>query len=641
MCGIAGIVDLRERRPVARDRLIRMRDSLSHRGPDAEGLHLEPGVGLGHRRLSIVDLASGQQPMYSPDQDIVVVYNGEIYNFQAIRRLLTDTGHVFRTHCDTEVVLHGWMEWGPDCVKYFNGMFAFALWQRSTETLFLARDRIGIKPLYYSQLSDGHLLFGSELKALLMHPDLPRQLDPRSVEDYFSFGYVPDPKTILSGVHKLSPGHTLCVQRGRPLPNSTKYWDLSFSERSTQTFATATCDLIDRLGQSVQAQLMADVPLGAFLSGGVDSSAVVAMMARISQEPINTCSITFDGDRFDESRFASQVAERYKTAHHREHVDSRAFDLVDQLGAVYDEPYADSSAMPTYRVCGLARKEVKVALSGDGGDENFAGYRRYWLSVQEARLRSVIPGAVRKPLFGILGDAYPKLDRAPRFLRAKSTFESLAMDNVEGYWHGVSIMTAHQRSRLFSPAFQKQLQGYRSVEVFRDHARQGPDQDALALFQYLDFKTYLPGDILTKVDRASMAHGLEVRVPLLDHEFVEWAATLSSRYKMRRSQGKYIFKKALEAYLPAPILYRPKMGFSVPLAEWFRGPLRVRLRDAMVSSSLFETGLFERDTVRRLTDEHQSGAADHAPALWALLMFADFQSRVLDKTPCSPPIGAK
>lgn len=629
MCGIVGIVDLRQRRPVARDCMVRMRDRLAHRGPDGDGLHLEPGLGLGHRRLSIIDLASGQQPMRSADGDVVVVYNGEIYNFRTLRDHLVAAGHVFQTQCDTEVILHAWREWGEACVEHFNGMFAFAVWQRSNETLFLARDRIGIKPLYYALLDDGHLLFGSELKALLAHPQLSRQLDPSAVEDYFTFGYVPDPKTILSGVRKLAPGHCVLLRRGRVPTEPRAYWDLSFAAGNVSTVETACGELMERLDRAVQAQLVADVPLGAFLSGGVDSSAIVAAMARISSDPVNTCSIGFDDDRFDESSHALDVAARYHTVHHCERVDSEAFDLVDQLGCVYDEPYADSSAIPTYRVCGLARKTVKVALSGDGGDENFAGYRRHRLSVNESRVRAALSAGIRGTVFGSLGRVYPKLDWAPRFLRAKSTFEALAMDDVEGYWHAVSLSTPVQRARLFSQDFQRNLQGYRSVEVFREHARHGPQDHVLARLQYLDFKTYLPGDILTKVDRASMVHGLEVRVPLLDHEFVEWAATLPAQLKLHGREGKYVFKKALESFLPHTLLYRPKMGFSVPLAAWFRGPLRDRLRSKALDPALFETGIFAEGEVRRLVDSHQSGTADHAPLLWALLMFSDFHSRVL------------
>lgn len=635
MCGIVGIVDLREERMVGRDCLARMCDTLAHRGPDADGLHLEPGLGLGHRRLSIIDLGGGQQPMASPDGDVILVYNGEIYNFQMLRRILVNAGHAFRTHCDTEIVLHAWLEWGEACVERFNGMFAFALWQRSTRTLFMARDRIGIKPLYYTQLADGYLMFGSELKALLAHAAVPRELDPRAVEDYFSLGYVPDPKTILAGVFKLEPGHFLRVQRGRMSLEPRAYWDVSFSGQRSVTAKAAGAELIERLAGSVQAQLMADVPLGAFLSGGVDSSAVVAMMARTSKTAVNTCSIAFDDARYDESRFAGKVAARYHTAHHVERVDAEAFDLSERLGSVYDEPYADSSAIPTYLVCALARRSVKVALSGDGGDENFAGYRRHRLSVYEARIRATIPSRIRHPIFGWLGHAYPKLDWAPRILRARSTFEALAMDDVEGYWHAVSLSTPGQRMRLFSKHFQRELQGYRSAEVFHAHARRAP-QGALARLQYLDFKTYLPGDILTKVDRASMAHGLEVRVPFLDHELVEWAASLPAALKLRRQEGKYILKKALEPFLPNDVLYRTKMGFTVPLAAWFRGPLRSRLREAVLGPAVRESGLFEIGTIRKLVDDHVRGYRDHSTILWALLMFSDFQRRVLGESYKSP-----
>ncbi len=634
MCGITGIVDLGAARPIDGDVLERMNDSLAHRGPDAAGVHLEPGVALGHRRLSIVDLsAAGRQPMYSQDGDVVLVYNGEIYNFPSLRRELEDRGCRFVTHCDTEVILHAWREWGEACVERLSGMFAFALWQRSTGTLFLARDRLGIKPLYYSVLDDGRLLFGSELKALLAYPGLRRRIDPTAVEDFFAFGYVPDPKTILRGVAKLPPAHTLHARRGERVPAPRAYWDVTF-ETDTSLHADAACaELIERLRGAVRSELMADVPVGAFLSGGVDSGAVVAMMAEMSQDPVKTCSIAFGDPRFNEARYAEMVATRYRTDHQVEQVDADAFDLVDRLATIYDEPYADSSAMPTYRVCALARRHVKVALSGDGGDENFAGYRRQRLSANEGRVRGMLPLALRRAVFGPLGRGYPKLDWAPRFLRAKSTFEALAMDAVEGYLHSVSITTQGQRNRLFSNEFQQDLQGYRAVEVFRRHAAGAAVDDPLSLVQYLDLKTYLPGDILTKVDRASMAHGLEVRVPILNHELVEWAARLSPRLKLHRGEGKYIFKKALEPYLPTDVLYRPKMGFSVPLAAWFRGPLAGRLRQAVLESDLAQCGIFAPAELERLVTQHQRGTSDYSSILWALLMFEGFQRQVLGTRP--------
>ena len=433
---------------------------------------------------------------------------------------------MFHTRSDTEVIVHAWEAWGERCVERFRGMFAFALYDRNRETLFMARDRLGVKPLYYAVLPDGTLLFGSELKSLLVHPGLGREIDPCAVEEYFALGYVAEPRTIFTSTKKLPPGHRLTVRRGQPVPEPVEYWDVRFTLASPITLEEACEELNRRLEESIRLRMISEVPLGAFLSGGVDSSAVVATMARISSEPVNTCSISFDDPAFDETRFAQQVAERYQTRHFVDHVASDDFDLVDQLAGIYDEPYADSSAIPTYRVCQLARKHVTVALSGDGGDENFAGYRRYRMHLMEERVRSALPLGVRRPVFGLLGRVYPKADWAPRVFRAKTTFESLARTSVEAYLHSVSIIREPMRSQLFSPAFRGKLGGYRVNEVFERHAARAGTDDPLALVQYLDLKTYLVGDINTKVDRASMAHSLEVREPLMDHPLVEWLATL-------------------------------------------------------------------------------------------------------------------
>ena len=629
MCGITGIFDTRDMREISRDLLDRMNETQLHRGPDEGGLHMEPGVGLGHRRLSIIDLTTGQQPLFNEDHSVVVVFNGEIYNFQELVPELQALGHVFRTHSDTEVIVHAWEAWGEACVHRFRGMFAFALWDRNRQTLFLVRDRFGVKPLYYAFLDDGHFIFGSELKSLMAHPGLGREIDPLAVEEYFAYGYIPEPRTIFRGANKLPPGFMLTLKRNgaRALPR--QYWDMPFTPVPVASEAQASNELVERLKESIRLRMIADVPLGAFLSGGVDSSAVVAMMAIQSEQPINTCSIAFSDPQYNESAFAQQVADRYQTHHTVETVESDDFNLVSKLARVYDEPYADSSALPTYRVCELARKHVKVALSGDGGDEHFAGYRRYRWFRYEERLRSAMPLRLRRGLFGTLGKLYPKADWAPKVLRAKTTFEALARDTVEGYFHGVSLLSDVQRARLFSPALKRELQGYQAVEVMRRHAAAAPTDNALSLVQYLDMKTYLVGDILTKVDRASMAHGLEVREPLLDHELMGWASGLPTDFKLRGTEGKYLLKKAMEPYLPHDVLYRKKMGFSVPLAEWFRGPLAVTIRTAVLGERLAATGLFNTGYLRELLDHHQSGRRDYSVALWAVLMFDAFLGQVL------------
>jgi asparagine synthase (glutamine-hydrolysing) len=630
MCGIVGIFDLRGSREIDANVLHRMNETQHHRGPDEGEIYREPGVGFGHRRLSIIDVASGQQPLFNEDRSVVVVFNGEIYNFQELVPELQARGHVFRTHSDTEVIVHGWEEWGEDCVKRLRGMFAFAVWDRNRKTMFIARDRLGIKPFFYAELPNGLFVFGSELKSIYAHKELARDIDPQAVEDYFAFGYIPEPRTILRGARKLLPGHTLTVRAGQTVPASKEYWDVPFAPTVSGGEDDVGRQVIEHLREAVQCHLMSEVPLGAFLSGGVDSSAVVAMMAQIDpSKPVNTCSIGFGDPKYNETEFAQLVATRYKTDHHVEQVNPDDFALIDKLAFLYDEPYADSSAIPTYRVCELARKRVTVALSGDGGDEDFAGYRRHRWHMNEESIRARVPLALRRLVFGPLGALYPKLDWAPKILRAKTTFQSLARDSLEAYMHTMSILHDNQRRMLYSERMKRDLQGYSAVEVFRHYARKAPTDHPLSLIQYLDLKTYLPGDILTKVDRASMAHALEVRVPILDHKFVEWVCGIAPELKLRGQEGKYIFKKALEPHLPNDVLYRPKMGFAVPLAGWFRGPLKQRVRESLLGPTLRDTGLFDMGYVERLVDEHQSGVGEHSAALWSLLMFESFARTVM------------
>lgn len=625
MCGITGIIDLEGSRAIDRGLLQRMNDRLVHRGPDGSGYHVEPGVGFGHRRLSIIDLDGGVQPMYNEDESVVVTFNGEIYEFSSLMDELRAAGHVFRSRCDTEVIVHAWEQWGEACLDRLQGMFAFAIWDRNRETLFLARDRFGKKPLYYTILGDGCLAFASELKALLVHPKFDRRIDETAVEDYMTFGYVPDPKTIFKGTHKLPPGHCLSIKRGSRHAEPREYWKIRFDVDKSQTDEREIGEELNRrLREATEKRMIADVPLGAFLSGGVDSSAIVAKMSEISAEPVNTCSISFGDPDFNESAYAQKLADQLNTNHRVEQVDADDFALVDQIPGIYDEPFADSSSIPTYRVCELARKHVTVALSGDGGDEVFAGYRRYRWHMNEERLRGSIPGALRKSVFGFLGAAYPKLDWAPRIFRAKSTLEAIGRDSMEAYLHSVSILPNDLHGKLFSKSFKDDLQGYTAREVFRRHERDCDTDDELSKVQYMDMKTYLPGDILTKVDRASMAHSLEVRVPLLDADFASWACTLPSSLKLKGRQGKYVFKKALEGSVPDSILYREKMGFAVPLASWFRGPLQETVESRLLGSAMRDSGIFDLDYVATLIKQHASGARDHSPPIWALLVFEGF-----------------
>lgn len=630
MCGITGIFDTRGRSDIDRTVLHRMNESQFHRGPDEGGLHVEPGIGLGHRRLSIIDLSTGQQPLYNEDQSVCVVFNGEIYNYQALIPELQALGHVFHTRSDTEVIVHAWESWGERCVDRFRGMFAFALWDRNQQSLFLARDRLGVKPLYYALLDDGNFLFGSELKSLLAHGGLKREIDPYAIEEYFALGYVAEPRAIFKQARKLPPAHTLLLRRGQVVGQPKEYWDVRFSLNNPISDQDACAELTARLEESIRLRMISEVPLGAFLSGGVDSSAVVAMMAGLSKTAVNTCSIGFSDPAFNETEFAKQVADRYQTNHYLDMVESDDFDLIDTLARLYDEPYADSSAIPTYRVCQLARKHVTVALSGDGGDESFGGYRRYRLHLMEESMRSALPLGLRRPLFGTLGKLYPKADWAPRVFRAKTTFEALARTSAEAYFHSMSLIRSPMRRRLFSDSLNSALGGYSALNVFQEHANKAGTDDPLGLIQYIDLHTYLIGDINTKVDRASMAHSLEVREPLMDHELVEWLATLPSHLKMRGSESKYLLKKSMEPLLPPDIMYRPKMGFAVPLSRWFRGPLRQRVRDTLLNGQIAESGWFNPEVIKKIVEQHESGLGDHSTPIWTLLMFDAFMRCVMN-----------
>lgn len=630
MCGIAGIFRVDSQLKVDPQLLATMNDRQIHRGPDAGDYFFDPGVGLAHRRLSIIDLAGSPQPMLSANKQACVVFNGEIYNFKQLQQELSAKGYQFNSHGDTETILNAWLEWGEECVHKLRGMFAFAIWDRKQECLFIARDRLGIKPFFYSLLNTGEFVFGSELKVLTQHPEFNATIRHTCVEDYFTFGYVPEPYTIYQHAFKLEPGHTLTIKRNmQSLPQPQQYWDVPLHFEQQAVNDNTEQQLIEKMREAVGIRMVADVPLGAFLSGGVDSSGVVAMMSQLQAEPVNTCAIGFDVAAFNETEFAQQVADRYQTNHRMEVVSQDDFDLIDRLAGLYDEPYADSSAIPTYRVCQLARKHVTVALSGDGGDELFAGYRRYNMHMHEERIRGLLPLGLRKPLFQPLGRFYPKMDWAPRMFRAKTTFQSMAMDTVQGYHNSLSILRADERQQLFSSSFQQQLDGYNSLQVFRKYGEKAQHLDPLKITQYIDMKTYLVGDILTKVDRASMAHSLEVRVPLIDHKFVEWGFTLPSAANLSAGVGKKLFKKSLQAYLPNDVLYRDKMGFAVPLAKWFRGPLKQRLYDGVLSQKMLQSGYFDEKRLHKLVDDHLKGVRDNSASLWSLMMFEAFMRQPL------------
>jgi asparagine synthase (glutamine-hydrolysing) len=628
MCGIAGWFDLSGARPPDQGMVRRMTGAIAHRGPDGDGFHFEPRLGFGHRRLAVIDLVTGAQPMHSGNGSATVIFNGEIFNFRELRRELEQRGHIFHTHSDTEVVLEAWLEWGQESVTHLTGQFAFALWDRRNESLFLARDRLGEKPLYYAVLPDQGFVFCSEIKGLSVWPTLSRSIDPCAVEDFFSLGYIPEPRTIYSNVAQLPAGSTLLIRKGEKI-TPRRYWDAAPSEIDAHELAHLDDALLERLKRIVKAQLVADVPVGSFLSGGVDSSGVTALMASLCPDPINAFTIGFNDRSYDETEYAELIA-RHCSAHHIvSRMEGDETSLVDSLPAIFDEPFGDSSALPSFHLMQLARKSVTVALSGDGGDELFAGYRRYGFHAQEERVRKWLPQSIRGPIFGSLASLYPQLDGAPRFLRARHTFQELSSDSDRGYFLNVSITDDDGRDALFSDGLKRSLQGYRAEEVLRRFAQGAPCDDPVTRAQYVDIKTWLPSDILTKVDRTAMANSLEVRVPMLDHTFVNWALGLPSAVNRNGSEGKILLKRAFSRLVPGNILYRPKQGFSVPLASWFRGDMGRYLQDKLDQKNKFLAGEYlDMTTVKKLIGDHRRGQFDNSRVLWLVWMFEGFLEKL-------------
>jgi len=615
MCGICGLFEFDQQREIRPELVHRMTETIVHRGPDDEGIYVGLGVGLGFRRLSIIDVVGGHQPISNEDGSVWVMLNGEIYNYAELHRELISRGHRFSTRSDTETIVHLYEEYGEDCFTRLRGMFAIALWDSRERKLLLARDRVGKKPLFYAA-DRKRILFGSELKSLLAADSLSRDIDVQSLSDYFSLGYIAAPRTIYRAVQKLLPAHYLVASASGI--RVERYWEISFGHvenRSEEDW----CELLrHQLCEATRIRLMSEVPLGAFLSGGIDSSSVVATMAKIMKRPVTTCSIGFEEQEYNEADYARKVAQHYHTDHHEHFVRPNALDVLNKLVWHYDEPFADSSAIPTYYVSWVARQHVTVALGGDGGDENFAGYRRYYFDRVENQLRRFVPAPIRRGVFGPLGRAYPALAWAPRFLRAKATFESLARWPLEGYFNSISIFRPAEKQSLFTPEFRESLRGYDSIEVLRRYYDHADTNDLLSRIQYVDMKTYLTDDILAKVDRASMAVSLEVRAPLLDHKLMETVATIPSSLKLFGRSGKYIFKKAMAPVLPQEILERKKQGFAVPLDRWFREDLRDLTYEVLFSSN---DGILSPSFLKKIWGQHQNRQYDRSAHLWSVLMF--------------------
>ncbi len=675
MCGISGIINS-DGQPVDRAVLEAMNRTITHRGPDGEGYYVNAGrlggweagrqkgqdpgklggweagkqghrtkgieqgvwsigngkgnVGLGHRRLSIIDLSTGQQPLCNEDGSVWITFNGEIYNFIELKKELESKGHRFQTKSDTETIVHAYEEWGEDCVSRLRGMFAFAIWDEKRQRLILARDRVGKKPLYYVQQSNC-FIFASEIKAILEHDEVDRNIDLEALNAYLSFGYVPSPLSIFKDIQKLPPASIAILEKNNLRIES--YWHLEMDKiEKNWSESEAGEELLSIFDEAVKVRLISEVPLGAFLSGGVDSSAVVAAMSGMTNgHPVKTASIGFSDKKFDEQAFARLVANRYSTDHTEFVVEADALSIIDKLVWHFDEPFADSSAIPTYYVCKMAREKVTVALSGDGGDETFAGYaNRYHMTRIEDRLRQILPAPFRTMGLGPLSAAWPKIDTLPRPLRLKAFLAGISKSFEEAYFRTMSFyFLPEMKRKLYNNDVMHHMSGYNAFSFWETPLSQTKGHDPVTRAQHADVNVYLPEDILVKVDRMSMANSLEVRAPILDHKVMEFAAKLQSSLKLNGGESKYIFKKINEKRLPHDVLYRKKQGFCVPLASWLRNELKEFAYGTLFSSDSGMRSYFNMPYIDRLWQKHQSGRQDNATPLWGLMMFELWRKKYL------------
>lgn len=633
MCGIVGIVRF-DGGQIDRAILKKMADTLYHRGPDEEGFYIapkaspsdngidvkrnttcasfsHPAVGFAHRRLSIIDISSGQQPLCNEDGTIWITFNGEIYNFLDLKRDLQSLGHVFRTNSDTETIVHAYEEWGTDCLSRLAGMFAFAVWDGRSDRLFIARDRIGKKPLYYHM---GHdcFVFASELKAILRFPGISKRLNLTALVDYLKYLYIPDPKSIYEDIFKLPPAHYLMLENGQIRIGS--YWDVSFIEGNTLGEDECAEQLLALLDQAVAGRMIAEVPLGAFLSGGVDSGGVVALMTRHSETPVITCSIGFDAPEHDETGMARVTAGLLRTDHREFFVRNDFVDLVRRLPALFDEPFADSSAVPTYYVCKMARQAVTVALSGDGGDESFGGYHKYMLSRYENMVRSIVPWPILATI-----KAFCLAESIPACRRARTLATAAMTDPARAFYVTNTFISDQLLNAMLTPVVKSAINGYDPFEYTAAYFNRSGTMDPLSRMLYTDLKTYLPGDILVKVDRMSMANSLEVRSPLLDHRVIEFAASIPADLKIRNREQKYILKKVFGRLLPGDVLDRPKHGFTVPIDHWFRNEMKLLSEEVFWTSTQLQDYI-NVNAVRTIWEQHQSGSYNWGTPLWSILM---------------------
>jgi asparagine synthase (glutamine-hydrolysing) len=603
---------------------------MKHRGPDSRGMHVSDGVGLGIQRLRVIDLRTGDQPIYNEDRSVVVVLNGEIYNFQELRARLSAAGHEFTTASDTEVIVHLYEEQGPACVRSLQGMFAFALWDARHRRLLLARDRVGKKPLLYCHRHRG-ITFASEIRALLQDSEVPREIDYQAIDCFLAYQYVPAPLSAFRAIRKLPPASALVFEDGRL--SISRYWDLDYSvKRAVADPRELHEEIRGAIRRATRRRMIADVPLGAFLSGGIDSSAVVAAMAESSAEPVKTFSIGFDYQPFNELPFARHIAEHFSTEHHEFVVKPNAVELIPRIVRHYGEPFADSSAIPSFYVAEQTRRHVTVALNGDGGDESFGGYNRYVSNLVSGRL-SRLPRPVRR-VGGLLGESIPpNRDMASTRNRVKRILQSLAMDAPQRYARHVSYFDSARRAEAYTPEFKARIGTSLAPRVIDDPWESSSGKSLIDVLLEVDVKTYLPGDLLVKMDIATMAHSLEARSPFLDTEIMELGASLPAELKVRGTEKKVVLRDALRGWIPGEILDRPKWGFAAPLAEWFRRDLRDYVRQVLFDPVTTSRGYFDQDVIAQYFDSHAAGRMDNSPRLWALLMLELWHREFVDQAP--------
>ncbi|NJM53466.1 MAG: asparagine synthase (glutamine-hydrolyzing) [Blastocatellia bacterium] len=627
MCGIVGIV-YKESRQIEREILEKMNAAILHRGPDEDGFYIKENVGLAMRRLAIIDLSGGQQPIFNRDKTKAIVFNGEIYNFQELRADLEKKGHKFYTNSDTEVIVHLYDKYGVDCVQHLRGMFVFAIWDEVEKSLFIARDRIGKKPLLYSYQPNGDLIFGSEFQALLQHPSISREVDNEAIHHYLSYLCVPAPLTAFKQIRKLEPGHWLIWKNGEIKTN--RYWLPDFHNKIKITEQEAEEETLRLLREATKMRMISEVPLGAFLSGGVDSSTVVALMAEFSEKPVKTFSIGFEEEDFSELKYAKKVAEHIGAEHHEFIVKPNAIEVLPKLVEHYGEPYADSSSIPTYYVSLETRKHVTVALNGDGGDESFAGYERY-LAMRLSEKYHKIPGILRNGLIENAVNLIPTSEiKRSRLRDLKRFVKAASLSKVERYFKWVSSIDRNTKESLYTQDFKNQVKSVDSAQFLTQWFDKSNGNGIVDATMFTDQMTYLPNDLLVKVDIASMANSLEARSPLLDHKVIEFAASLPESIKLKGAENKSLLKKVASRLVPREVLYRKKMGFGVPITHWLRRDLKEFLQENLLSEKFAKRGIIKQEVVKKLVNEHINAEKDHVWELWTILMLELWFQRFID-----------